>query len=49
MGVWESVTVTDVTYDENNFITSITLKPTEQQDLTTAEGDEDADMFYDEY
>ena len=50
MGVWETVTVTDVTYDDNNFITTITMKPTEQQDLTTADDDaDDADMFYDEY
>ena len=45
MGVWETVTVTDVTYDENNYITSITLKPTEQQDMMTQEGED----FYDEY
>lgn len=49
MGVWENVAVTDVTYDENNYITTITLKPTEQQDLTTEDVGDDANMFYDEY
>ena len=45
--VWESVAVTQVNYDDYNFITSITLKPVEHiEPIVENDG---TDEFYDEY
>lgn len=49
MGVWPTLTVTNVTYDENNYITTITLKPTEQQSSIVTEDEKEEEMFFDEY
>jgi len=42
--VWDSVTVQDIAYDENNLITSITLKAKEREQQT-----DNSEEFYDEY
>jgi len=44
---WKSVEVMDVEYDDNNLITSITLKPVGEHKETPAE-QESATIFYDE-
>ena len=45
--VWESVSVSDVTYDDNNLITAIILKPIEHIEPIT--DDDDGGDYYDEY
>ncbi|MBR0048665.1 MAG: hypothetical protein IJP74_05000 [Prevotella sp.] len=40
-GVWKSVTVTDVSYDDNNLITAIKLKPVGEQQIEDEDYDED--------
>lgn len=42
--VWTTVSVTDVTYDENNYVASITIKVEKRP-----ESESDNDEFYDEY
>lgn len=45
--VWESVTVTQINYDDYNYITAITIKPVEHiEPMTENDG---TDEFYDEY
>ena len=49
-GIWKSVTVTDVTYDDNNLITAIVLKPIgEQQEPKPKPGEHDDDFEEVEY
>ena len=44
--VWDSVTVSDVEYDENNFIVAITLKPVEHVEPIS---EDDEEIIVDEY
>lgn len=46
---WKSVIVTDVGYDENNLIISVTLKPVGEKPLPESDDDEDGDfVIYDD-
>ena len=44
--VWKSVIVTDVTYDDQNLITSVTLKPVGEQNIEADEDDEEIIDYY---
>lgn len=44
-GMWQSVVVTDVAYDDNNLITTLTLKPVGEQ----AEPEEEDEVFEEDY
>lgn len=44
-GIWKSVTVADVTYDDNNLITAIVLKPVGEQQESKPKAGEEGDDF----
>ena len=44
--VWDSVTVTEVEYDDNNYIVAITLKPVEH---VVPVSEDDEEIIVDEY
>lgn len=47
--VWKSIEVTDIEYDDYNYIISITMKPIGEKVESIAEDDDESTDFYDEY